>query len=126
MRAALIFEKAPFEEVMALDTEVVAEDPEMAWEGLAKRRSGLCFGGSRRPSGTGQQAITAIEFLRIRACDLACMGLSHRIGSMSVSMRKLCRRHFRGQERDEIKWLACQNSSILLFNAPGKLTRKLS
>ena len=32
MRAALILEKAPFEEVMALDTEVVAEDPEMAWE----------------------------------------------------------------------------------------------
>ena len=29
MRAALILEKAPFEEVMALDTEVVAEDPEM-------------------------------------------------------------------------------------------------
>ena len=32
MRASLILEKAPFEEVMAFNTEVVTEDPEMAWE----------------------------------------------------------------------------------------------
>ena len=32
MRASLILEGAPFDEVMSVDQEVVAEDPEMAWE----------------------------------------------------------------------------------------------
>ena len=72
MRAALILEKAPFEEVMALDTEVVAEDPEMAWE-VSWRNAVAAFASADLDDQVelGQQAITAIEFLRIRACDLA-------------------------------------------------------
>ena len=71
MRAALILEKAPFEEVMALDTEVVAEDPEMAWE-VSWRNAVAAFASADLDDQVelGQQAITAIEFLRIRAPSL--------------------------------------------------------
>ena len=94
MRAALILEKAPFEEVMALDTEVVAEDPEMAWE-VSWRNAVAAFASADLDEQVelGQQAITAIEFLRIRACDLAVhawdlaigLGVDERIDEEVVS-----------------------------------------
>ena len=94
MRAALILEKAPFEEVMALDTEVVAEDPEMAWE-VSWRNAVAAFASADLDEQVelGQHAITAIEFLRIRACDLAVhawdlaigLGVDERIDEEVVS-----------------------------------------
>ena len=72
LRASLILEKAPFEEVMGINTEVVAEDPEMAWE-VSWRNAVAAFAeiDLDEQVGLGQQVIPAIEFLRIRACDLA-------------------------------------------------------
>ena len=94
MRVSLILEEAPFEEVMALNTEVVEEDPEMAWE-VSWRNAVASFAAADLDEQVqlGQQAIPAIEFLRIRACDLAVhawdlvvgLGVDERIDEEVVS-----------------------------------------
>ena len=72
MRASLILEGAPFDEVMSVDQEVVAEDPEMAWE-MSWRNAVAAFGSADLESevALGVQSIPTIEFLRIRSSDLA-------------------------------------------------------
>ena len=70
MRASLILEGAPFDEVMSVDQEEVAEDPEMAWE-MSWRNAVAAFGSADLESevALGVQSIPTIEFLRIRSSD---------------------------------------------------------
>ncbi len=72
MRASLILEGAPFEDVMSISPEVVVEDPEMAWE-VSWRNVVAAFADADIEGQVelGEQAIPTIEFLRIRTCDLA-------------------------------------------------------
>ena len=72
MRASLILEGAPFDEVMSVDQEVVAEDPEMAWE-MSWRNAVAAFESADLESevALGVQSIPTLEFLRIRSSDLA-------------------------------------------------------
>ena len=72
MRASLILESAPFEDVMSISSEVVVEDPEMAWE-VSWRNVVAAFADTdiEGPGELGAQTIPTIEFLLIRGCDLA-------------------------------------------------------
>ena len=72
MRASLILEGAPFEDVMSISPEVVVEDPEMAWE-VSWRNVVAAFADADLEGQVelGEQVIPTIEFLRIRTCDLA-------------------------------------------------------
>lgn len=72
MRASLILESAPFEDVMSISSEVVVEDPEMAWE-VSWRNVVAAFADTDIEGQVelGAQTIPTIEFLQIRACDLA-------------------------------------------------------
>ena len=72
IRVPLILDGASFEQVMSVDREVVFEDPEMAWE--ASWRNAVAAFSEADLEGTvalGEQVIPTVEFLRIRACDLA-------------------------------------------------------
>lgn len=72
IRVPLILDGASFEQVMSVDKEVVFEDPEMAWE-VSWRNAVTAFSEADL-EGTvalGEQVIPTVEFLRIRACDLA-------------------------------------------------------
>lgn len=94
MRASLILEGAPFEEVMSINAEVIAEDPEMAWE-LSWRNAVAAFAEADLDARVqlGQQSIPAIEFLQIRTSDLAVhawdlaigLGVDERIDEEVVS-----------------------------------------
>jgi len=72
MRASLILEGAPFEDVMSISPEIVVEDPEMAWE-VSWRNVVAAFADADLEGQVelGEQVIPTIEFLRIRTCDLA-------------------------------------------------------
>ena len=72
IRVPLILDGASFEQVMSVDKEVVFEDPEMAWE--VSWRNAVAAFSEADLEGTvalGEQVIPTVEFLRIRACDLA-------------------------------------------------------
>jgi len=72
IRVPLILDGASFEQVMSVDREVVFEDPEMAWE--VSWRNAVAAFSEADLEGTvalGEQVIPTVEFLRIRACDLA-------------------------------------------------------
>ena len=72
IRVPLILAGASFEQVMSVDREVVFEDPEMAWE--VSWRNAVAAFSEADLEGTvalGEQVIPTVEFLRIRACDLA-------------------------------------------------------
>ena len=72
MRASRILEGAPFEDVMSITAEVAVEDPEMAWE-VSWRNAVAAFSEADLEAtvSLGQQVLPTIEFLQIRACDLA-------------------------------------------------------
>ena len=72
MRASLILEGAPFEDVMSISPEIVVEDPEMALE-VSWRNVVAAFADADLEGQVelGEQVIPTIEFLRIRTCDLA-------------------------------------------------------
>ena len=72
IRVPLILDGASFQQVMSVDREVVFEDPEMAWE--VSWRNAVAAFSEADLEGTvalGEQVIPTVEFLRIRACDLA-------------------------------------------------------
>ena len=71
MRGPLILEGASFEQVMSVDSEVVVEDPEMAWEvSWCNAVAAFSQADLEGTVALGQQVIPTAEFLRIRACDL--------------------------------------------------------
>ena len=72
LRTPLILEGESFERVMSIESEVAAEDPEMAWE-VSWRNAVAAFSEADLEAtvSLGQQVLPTIEFLQIRACDLA-------------------------------------------------------
>ena len=106
MRASLILEGASFEDVMSVVPEVVVEDPEMAWE-VSWRNVVAAFAQTDIEGQVelGAQTIPTIEFLRIRACDLAVhawdlavgLGVDDRIDDEVVAAALLWARDRRDQ-----------------------------
>lgn len=106
MRASLILEGASFEDVMSVVPEVVVEDPEMAWE-VSWRNVVAAFAQTDLEGQVelGAQTISTIEFLRIRACDLAVhawdlavgLGVDDRIDDEVVAAALLWARDRRDQ-----------------------------